>query len=336
MEVSADKVVLTGHEACVRHLRAQVLSGKVSHAYLVEGAEGAGKKTLCRQFARALVCQAPRNGEACGRCDSCRVFLSENHPDVHYIRPDEKGNLPVQMIREELVHDIDILPYYEGRKVYVIEQAQNLSVQAQNVILKTIEEPPAYAVILLLAESVQSFLPTVRSRCVMVRLLPLPEDKVAGILQKQYGVDRTLAEKSAAFCGGSVGQALKAAGSQEYKELRARWMERLGSLAGGDPYRILGWDTALEEDKAHIQEILRMCMVWFRDLILVRETGSTSACICRDRQEALRQAADAYDIPELYRKVRVLEEARRKLEHNVNYALWSDWLLMKLSVRRSI
>ena len=327
---------LIGHDGVLRHIRAAVTAGRISHAYLIEGAEGSGKRTLASRFAMALLCKDPQGGEPCGRCDSCRVFLSGNHPDMHYIRPGEKGTLPVQTIREELVQDIEILPYYAGRKVYIVEDAHKMNVQAQNVLLKTVEEPPEYGVILLLAQSVQSFLPTVRSRCVLLRLLPLAEQQVREILTEQYGISPGTAAACAAFCEGAVGQALKMAQSQEFIELRSRWMERLGRLAREDIRETLRWNTALEADKEYIQEILRMMLAWFRDLIILRETGDTGQCICQDQIELLESSARVYDLRELYHKVEVLEDAQKKLVHNVNYALWSDWLLIQLSRRAAL
>lgn len=327
---------LIGHDGVLRHIRAAVTAGRVSHAYLIEGAEGSGKRTLASRFAMALLCKEPQDGEPCGRCDSCRVFLSGNHPDMHYIRPGEKGTLPVQTIREELVQDIEILPYYAGRKVYIVEDAHKMNVQAQNVLLKTVEEPPEYGVILLLAQSVQSFLPTVRSRCVLLRLLPLAEQQVREILTEQYGIPQGTAAACAAFCEGAVGQALKMAQSQEFIELRNRWMEWLGRLAREDILETLRWNTALEADREHIQEILRMMLAWFRDLIILRETGDTGQCICQDQIELLESSARVYDLRELYHKVEVLEDAQKKLLHNVNYALWSDWLLIQLSRRTAL
>lgn len=326
---------LIGHDAVLKHIRSAVSAGRVSHAYLVEGAEGAGKKTLAGQFAMALLCKAPENGEPCGRCDSCRVFLSGNHPDMHYIRPGEKGTLPVQRIREELVQDMEILPYYSGRKIYIVERAHLMNAQAQNALLKTIEEPPAYGVILLLAESVQSFLPTVRSRCVLLRLLPLPEEKVRKILTGRYGVEESTARACAALCGGSVGQALRLAGSEDFIRLRERWMEWLSGLARQETWEVLARAKALEEDKAVIEDVLRMMQIWFRDLIILRETGSLSGCVCRDLDAKLESSANLYEIPELYRKIEVLEDAKKKLSHNVNYGLWSDWLLVELSRRKT-
>ncbi len=326
---------LIGHDAVLKHIRSAVSAGRVSHAYLVEGAEGAGKKTLAGQFAMALLCKAPENGEPCGRCDSCRVFLSGNHPDMHYIRPGEKGTLPVQRIREELVQDMEILPYYAGRKIYIVERAHLMNAQAQNALLKTIEEPPAYGVILLLAESVQSFLPTVRSRCVLLRLLPLPEEKVRKILTGRYGVEESTARACAALCGGSVGQALRLAGSEDFIRLRERWMEWLSGLARQETWEVLARAKALEEDKAVIEDVLRMMQIWFRDLIILRETGSLSGCVCRDLDAKLESSANLYEIPELYRKIEVLEDAKKKLSHNVNYGLWSDWLLVELSRRKT-
>ncbi|MBQ7916982.1 MAG: DNA polymerase III subunit delta' [Firmicutes bacterium] len=322
---------LVGHDGVLKHIRSAVSAGRVSHAYLIEGAEGSGKKTLANRFAMTLLCKTPQDGEPCGRCDSCRVFLSGNHPDMHYIRPGEKGTLPVQMIRDELVQDIEVLPYYEGRKVYIVENAHMMKEQAQNVLLKTIEEPPAYGVVLLLAESVQNFLPTVRSRCVLLRLLPLSERLVAQTLVSQYQVAPEIAASCSAFCGGSVGQALKMAQSEEFVQLRGRWMQRFAGMVREDMVGMLGWSMALEEDKAHIQEVLRMMMIWFRDLLLVMETGSTGQCICQDMAEALSNSVRMYDIAEVYRKIDVLNDAQRKLSHNVNYALWCDWLLIQLS-----
>ena len=326
---------LIGHDAVLKHIRSAVSAGRVSHAYLVEGAEGAGKKTLAGQFAMALLCKAPENGEPCGRCDSCRVFLSGNHPDMHYIRPGEKGTLPVQRIREELVQDMEILPYYAGRKIYIVERAHLMNAQAQNALLKTIEEPPAYGVILLLAESVQSFLPTVRSRCVLLRLLQLPEEKVRKILTGRYGVEESTARACAALCGGSVGQALRLARSEDFIRLRERWMEWLSGLARQETWEVLARAKALEEDKAVIEDVLRMMQIWFRDLIILRETGSLSGCVCRDLDAKLESSANLYEIPELYRKIEVLEDAKKKLSHNVNYGLWSDWLLVELSRRKT-
>ena len=324
---------LQGHDTILRNLRRQVVSGTVSHSYLIEGAEGAGKKTLARDFAMALVCKEPQEGKACGRCSSCRVFLSGNHPDVHVIRPDEKGSIPVQTIREELVQDIEILPYYNGRKIYIVEDAQNLSQQAQNVLLKTIEEPPEYAVILLLTTSVQSFLPTVISRCVQIRLLPLPEALVASILHDQYGIEEQTAVECAAFSGGSVGKALQAASSEEYGQLRARWLDKLQRLSGLGPVDVMQWSKDLEGDQAHMEDVLRILEVWFRDLVLVCETGDTSLCMCRGQAEALRKSAAKYDKKELYRKIEILEDARSKRAHNVNFGLWADWLLSQLALR---
>ena len=361
---------LIGHDAVLKHIRSAVSAGRVSHAYLVEGAEGAGKKTLAGQFAMALLCKAPENGEPCGRCDSCRVFLSGNHPDMHYIRPGEKGTLPVQRIREELVQDMEILPYYAGRKIYIVERAHLMNAQAQNALLKIleepprhviflltcenraqllptiqsrvmtvtlggVEEPPAYGVILLLAESVQSFLPTVRSRCVLLRLLPLPEEKVRKILTGRYGVEESTARACAALCGGSVGQALRLARSEDFIRLRERWMEWLSGLARQETWEVLARAKALEEDKAVIEDVLRMMQIWFRDLIILRETGSLSGCVCRDLDAKLESSANLYEIPELYRKIEVLEDAKKKLSHNVNYGLWSDWLLVELSRRKT-
>ena len=155
------------------------------------------------------------------------------------------------------------------------------------------------------------------------------------ILTGRYGVEESTARACAALCGGSVGQALRLARSEDFIRLRERWMEWLSGLARQETWEVLARAKALEEDKAVIEDVLRMMQIWFRDLIILRETGSLSGCVCRDLDAKLESSANLYEIPELYRKIEVLEDAKKKLSHNVNYGLWSDWLLVELSRRKT-
>ena len=307
--------------------------GRFPHALILEGGAGQEKTEAALFLARAAVCTG--EPKPCGRCPGCRKALASSHPDIYVAG----GGTAARSFHVEAIRfirsDAYIKPNEAPRKVYVLLEAQTMSEQAQNALLKTIEEPPAYGVILLLAESVQSFLPTVRSRCVLLRLLPLPEEKVRKILTGRYGVEESTARACAALCGGSVGQALRLARSEDFIRLRERWMEWLSGLARQETWEVLARAKALEEDKAVIEDVLRMMQIWFRDLIILRETGSLSGCVCRDLDAKLESSANLYEIPELYRKIEVLEDAKKKLSHNVNYGLWSDWLLVELSRRKT-
>ena len=132
---------IIGHKREIAHLEQAISAGKVSHAYIFSGEKGTGKKTLADAFAMTLQCES--EGERpCGRCHSCRQAGSGNHPDIIYIRHDKPASIGVEDIRDQLTGDIQIRPYNGKYKIYIIPEAEKMTVQAQNAILKTIEEPP--------------------------------------------------------------------------------------------------------------------------------------------------------------------------------------------------
>ena len=207
---------VVGHHEIKEHLQAALVHDTISHAYLFEGMEGIGKRTLARQFAKALLCTQPLEGHRpCGKCVSCQTITSGNHPDVIYLNAGEKASISVETIREGLVQDMSVMPYRSRFKVYIVEEAHRLTVQAQNAMLKTIEEPPEYGVILLLATNIQNFLPTILSRCVRLRFVPLPYGTIGQALTERYGVSEEKEALSADFRQEALRRAMEFAASQE-------------------------------------------------------------------------------------------------------------------------
>ena len=213
---------VTGHEEIRRHLMAAVTSGRISHAYLFDGMEGVGRRTMARAFIQALLCTENKGrSEGCGHCVACRTVLDGNHPDVHWIRPEKgSGTIRVGQIRQELVQDMMVRPYQSAYKIYVIEKAELLGTEAQNAMLKTIEEPPAYGVVLLLTNGASMLLPTIRSRCVTLNFQPLPQTQIRQVLRGErcFGAPRRRPEPL--FQQGSLGQALALAGDEEFAALQ--------------------------------------------------------------------------------------------------------------------
>ena len=161
---------IIGHSDVVEHLKNAMKMDKVSHAYIFNGEKGCGKKTLAREFAKALQCQG--EGERpCGQCQSCRQADGHNQPDIIEVSHDKPNTIGVDDIREQVVGDVQVRPYSSPYKVYIIPEAEKMNQQAQNALLKTIEEPPEYVVILLLTTNAASFLPTILSRCVMLNIV---------------------------------------------------------------------------------------------------------------------------------------------------------------------
>lgn len=172
---------IIGQEPIKKHLQTALAQNNVSHAYLFCGDSGSGRHTLAKAFARALLCEQPTpDHDACGHCKSCLQAASANHPDIRVITH-EKFNIRVDEIREQLNNDIQIKPYSSKYKVYIIPDAHRMNEQAQNALLKTLEEPPAYAVIILLSDNESALLPTIVSRCITLQMKPVSEKDIADI-----------------------------------------------------------------------------------------------------------------------------------------------------------
>ena len=179
---------VVGHKNIIKYIQNAVTADAVSHAYILNGERGSGKKLLANLFAMSLQCQnRDEDGDACGKCQSCRQALGGNQPDIIRVTHEKPNTISVDDIRVQVNDDIVIRPYSSKYKIYIIADADLMSVQAQNALLKTIEEPPQYAVIMLLTENADTLLPTIRSRCVMMKLrniritkqmcaLPLPRE----------------------------------------------------------------------------------------------------------------------------------------------------------------
>ena len=160
---------VVGHTEIIQYIKNAVSQNKVSHAYILNGERGSGKKMLAKLFAQTLQCE--KGGEEpCYECHSCRQAIGNNHPDIIRVSHEKPNTISVDDIRVQINEDIQIKPYSSKYKIYIVPDADMMTVQAQNALLKTIEEPPAYAVIFLLTENAQSLLPTICSRCVMLKL----------------------------------------------------------------------------------------------------------------------------------------------------------------------
>ena len=197
---------LLGNDALKERLAAALDSGRLSHSYLIAGPKGSGKHTLARLLAAAMECREP--GAPCMVCPACRKVLSENHPDVITVDEPDKKQVPVELIRQARA-DVFIRPNEGIRKIFLIPRAQDMNEAAQNALLKILEEPPAYGVFLLLAETPEMLLPTIRSRCAELRLAPLPAALLRQELQRRFP-DRDSADLEAAMArsGGFLGQAV--------------------------------------------------------------------------------------------------------------------------------
>lgn len=256
---------LLGQEKNVRLLKAALQRDRVAHAYLFAGPAGSGKKTLAWTFAAALNCEGRReewDGEPCGDCRSCRKLLTGNHPDVQLVKPDG-SRLKVEQMRE-LRRDNARRPYEARHKVFIVDQAELLTDEAANSLLKTLEEPPGPAVFILLTAYPARLLPTIRSRCAALKLASLPESVLAEALVREGWAEEP-ARAAAALAGGSLGRAREIAGRWDVLREEARGF--FAEVSQGDRAALLERAAAWSKTREDAQERLGLLEGLYRQLL---------------------------------------------------------------------
>lgn len=315
-----------GNGALVRHLRTAAAGGRVSHAYLFIGGAGAGKRLLANTFAKALQCEG--TGERpCGICASCAVFDSGNHPDVIYVRT-EKKSIGVDEIREQILETVDLKPYRFACKIYIIENADTMTIQAQNALLKTLEEPPGYARFLLLAEQAEAFLPTIRSRVALMKLRPLAEREIVAYLREKAHVPEEECESCAAYAQGRIGRALELLQDEDFQQMREdilRKMEALPDMAKAD---VLWLAKELEGYKQDLR-FLDIMELWYRDVLAAKCLRDERYLIEKGQKDAIFRAAKE-PAEQLARHAQAIHRARKKLAQNANFRLTMEVMLMEI------
>lgn len=302
---------IKGQDSALLLLKRSIESNKLSHAYIFLGPGGIGKKTVALNVAKGLNCGDAKDGSPCDRCACCKKIDALNHPDVFLLKPDKDGaSIGIDKVRE-LIKNIGLKPYEARRKVYIIDDAGLMTHEAANAILKTLEEPPAGSVIILVAESLDEILPTIQSRSQIVKFFPLKPDAVKDILIKECGMDPTKAAVLSRISSGSIGAALKYEDAAIFKK-RADIIERLISGSFFDP----------ETDNISRNELrmhLDIMLTWYRD-ILVTKAGAagSSAIVNADKADAIGKEAARLDFDYLEMMIKKIISTGAFLEQNIN------------------
>lgn len=317
---------ITGHERIIEYFRQAIKGQKISHSYILTGDEGVGKMTVAKAFARALLCESGSE-DSCGECHACVRFDTGNHPDVIYVTH-EKAGIGVDDVRSQLVNDIQIKPYDGGYKIYIIDEAQLMTPAAQNAILKTIEEPPAYAVIMLLTTNEEAFLPTILSRCITLKLKPLDDKLVKKYLMINHGISEYDADICASFARGCIGRALELADSEDFMEMRKKVLHVLKYINDMDITELLSFITELKDLGTDVLTALEFMEIWYRDVLLFKATKDTSMFIFKDEYNYITDAANKSSFMGLQNIIDAIEKARTRLNANVNLELAMELMFL--------
>ena len=324
---------IAGNARLTGNLKSRVKTGNTGHAFVFEGEAGLGKKTIARAFARALLCENPAGGDSCGLCKSCATFESGNNPDAIYISPEKTKSIGVDDIREKINAAVLLRPYLYGRKVYIIGEAHAMTAQAQNALLKTLEEAPAYCVFLLAADSEKPLLPTVLSRCVRYPVFPPAREEAVRVLSEKHGLPENAAGFYASMSSGNLGRALKLAGSESFAAMRRYVAGEL--LPGIGREKLTGLFRAakkLEEYKDSFGDVLDVITLWYRDLLMYKRFNSDKYVIQKDLLEKIRAGAGA---PEeaIFKSLEAAARTKARLAQNVNFQLAVEAMLLVLAGR---
>ena len=301
---------ILGNETLKQRISQSLSKGQTSHCYLITGPVGSGKRTLAKHLAAALQCKEA--ARPCCRCSQCRKVLESVHPDVITVDDEEKKTIPVKLVRDTCA-DLYIRPNEGNKKIYIFPRAMDLNAAGQNALLKCIEEPPAYGVFFLLAEHAQQLLPTIRSRCVELRMTPLPDGLLKQELKKRHPSAEAEAISAAALrSGGYLGQALQSL--EEADALPPQTTAFVKAYCNGNPAELLKVMVSVEKWK---RDQLRPLFLQWQSLL-------TSALTARSGLPALRpectQLAAHRSAAALLKGAQALQEALQLLESNVGVA----------------
>lgn len=316
-----------GQEAVKGHLKKSLETGKLSHAYIFYGEKGSGKKLLADLFARTLQCEAGQS-EPCNQCMSCRQARNHNQPDIIYVQHEKPAVISVDEIRRQVNNDIGIKPYSSTRKIYIIDEAEKMNVQAQNALLKTLEEPPAYAVILLLTSNLEALLQTIRSRCVTLTMKPVPDLEIQRYLMHKVQIPDYQASICAAFARGNVGRAAELAVSSEFEELKEEVLQLLKGLSDKTLSELAAFAKTKADKNSNTEGFLELLQMWYRDVLLYKATGSSQGLIFGEELQYIKRMSVRSTYEGLNRILGAIEEARSRLKSNVNAELTLEWLLL--------
>ena len=333
LSIMADNWNLIGHEWAVDMLQQQVARGEVRHAYLFCGPPGLGRRTLALRLAQALNCTTPiAAGIPCGTCRDCKQIDSMQHPDLNVIQaldddgqPKENGTLKVDYVRA-VQHSLSLKPYQAKYRVALFLRFQEANDSAANALLKTLEEAPTHAILLLTADTPQQLLPTIVSRCEVLRLRALPISSIESDLLK-HGVEIEQSRLLAHISGGRPGYARRLVDDMTLLEKREERLNDLQTLLPASRVEKFAYADKLSKDKEGMRQVILIWLSYWRDVML-RAAGAETPLINVDRNMEIEFLASRLDLSATRRVVGDLESVLEKMDKNVNSRLLAEVLLL--------
>ena len=320
---------IVGHEQIKEHMQAAIRDKKPFHAYLFQGEEGVGKEALARTFAAGLQCQSESADKPCKECVSCRQMESGNQPDVIWVTR-AKASLGVDEIREQLCNTMDIKPFSSPYKIYLVPEAEKMTEAAQNALLKTIEEPPEYGIVILMTSNISALLPTIQSRCLTMEFRPLSTAVVESYVKEHCQVPDYQARASAAFAQGNLGKAMRYAKSEDFIERKDHIISLLRHVEQMDLSEMLAVIKDLGTRKDEVRDYIDLMVLWYRDVLLFKATKDINQLLFQDEASYISREASHRSYEKIEEILQAFEKAKVRLRANVNFDITMELMLLTL------
>lgn len=322
---------ILGNELIKEQFKKGIEGGQLKHTYMLAGEKGIGKKTMAEAFLLELFCQDKgKDGEPCLSCPECKKILSGNHPDIIYITHKKEKTISVDDIREQIIDTIEIRPFSSRYKVYVIPDAELMNEEAQNAMLKTLEEPPEYVIILLLANDERKFLDTIRSRVFIEKMKPLTDSAIRQYLKEHFDTDDEKAEICIAFSKGILGRAIELYTSEEFSDWYQRLMKIVRNIKSMSSVDIHIEIAKLRDSCPDLLEALDLLELWYRDVTMYMVTRDLNGLVFYGEAKALMNMASRSSYGGVQEIMNRIETCRNRLKANVNPELSLELLFLSM------
>lgn len=334
---------LSGNDSRKKFLLNTVRENRISHAYIFSGIDGIGKKLFALEFSKLVNCknkdtrsfssQDLNDKETCCQCQSCMKIDRGTHPDVTLLSYKDEKTIKVESIKEDIEKTIYFHPFESRYKIFIIDNAERMNSNAQNAFLKTLEEPPAFCIIILITNSLNFIVPTIRSRCQLINFHPLPYNSVVNKLREIAVLDEQYIKVASKIANGSIGKAIKT--DKEYLDFRKEMIKQLMEISYRKPSKIFKlceyMKTDAKDNERH-RTLFDIISLWLRDLLLVKLNYDREQIVNSDLHPELSEYVKGKSIEDLLTKTNQLEDSWYGLYRlNANKKIAYEDLLLKLS-----
>ena len=321
---------IRGNDGAKEYFSRAIASGQLSHSYIFEGPYGVGKNTFAIELAKKIMCEA--SGEKpCNECESCHMINAKTHPDLIVIEKDTNVT-KVDNIRDNLIREMEIKPYRSQHKIVIVKAADTVNVQGQNAMLKTIEEPPSYGIIILVCENMASLLPTIKSRCITVRFNPLTKVEIDGYLQER-GISGSRRDVISKLSSGSIGIVKDILEDEQYMEIRDQAISLLEQIEKANLIDIYDLVKEITEEKESLEQILQFWLLWYRDIAVYKATKSTDLYYI-DYHKQLLDMSSKLTYNKVSKNIEHVKKAILDIKQNIYSTFVIENLLLQMKERK--